>query len=201
MISALIGTSTEPVIRNSSMKVASAISEQRVRQPLCDLVLEVDQERGRSSDVGSIWRRIGAQVVDQLLGGGVLRGAGRGDVDRGDVPGQARLNGDGRDPGQLPELFGVGGDAGVAGGDPGDDLDRVRLGAGEVRGQQVVHGPALEGGGQGARVAVGVVRAQERQGRRQQDGGSGDRDDDRVALHPTGQSAEEPLVAGGRGGL
>src|SRR5205823_6543183 len=147
------------------------------------------EERGRSGDVGLIWRRVGAQVVDQLLRGGVLRGAGGGDVDRGDVPGQALLNGDGRDPGQLPDLFGVGGDAGVAGWDAGDDLDRVGLGAGELRGQQVVDGPALERGGQGARVAVGVVRAQERQGGRQQDAGGGNRDDDRVALHSAGEPA------------
>jgi hypothetical protein len=43
------------------------------------------------------------------------------------------------------------------------------------------------------------VRAQKRQGCRQQDARSDD-DDDRVALHPTGQPPEEPVVAAGRSG-
>ena len=50
MTSALIGTSTEPVIRNSRMKVASTMSSERVRQSARDLLLEVDQERGFAGD-------------------------------------------------------------------------------------------------------------------------------------------------------
>src|SRR5690348_6243242 len=47
MSRAVIGMTTDPVIRNSRMKVATAM-RQRVGEPLRDGVLEVGQESGRS---------------------------------------------------------------------------------------------------------------------------------------------------------
>src|SRR5690242_7357722 len=118
-------------------------------------MLEVDEERGCPGDVVLVSRRAGAKVADQLLCGGVLRRADRSDVDRRHIAGQPLLDGYRGHPGQLPDMFGVRTDAGVAYWHSGHDLDGVGLGAGEVRGEQVVHGTTLEGGGQGAGVTVG----------------------------------------------
>ena len=105
MTSALIGTSTEPVIRNSSDERGQRDEAERVRQPARDLVLEVDQERGLAGDVvsGTPGGRLAASV-DEPLRVVALRCAGGDDVDRGDVAGAGRLEADVGDAGQRLEL-------------------------------------------------------------------------------------------------
>ena len=65
--SALSGTRRLPVIRNSSTKVANAMSAERERQPRDDAVLGVDQLRREPGDDEVERRRRGADVLDQLL--------------------------------------------------------------------------------------------------------------------------------------
>ena len=194
MISALMGISTDPVIRNSRMKVASAISRKRVGQPVDDLVLEIDQERRGSGDVGAERGPVGAQRGDQVLGGGALGGAGRDHVDRGHVAAQPVLEADRGHPGLAGQLGGISGQARVAGRDAGHDRDRAGAQAGEAGRQGGGDLPAFAAGGQGPGVAEAVVGVQERQRGGQQQRGHPAGGQPRAGLHPAGQPAEEPVV-------
>ena len=115
--SALTGTSTEPVIRNSSTNVASADQQQRPRQPVGDLAAEVDQERGAAGDV--VWcsragRRAAART--RSLRDGALRCARSGITSMTDssVP-RASSTLTPATPGQDADRPGVGADGGVVG--------------------------------------------------------------------------------------
>ena len=83
MTTALIGTTTEPVIRNSSTSVASDHHGRGDRQAGAELGLDVGQLGRGAADLDVERRAVAADPVDECGRCGALGGAGRDEVDDG----------------------------------------------------------------------------------------------------------------------
>ena len=185
---------TEPVIRNSSSRVASADDDGGDRQPGPEPGLDVGELGGGTADLHVERGAVGADPVDQRGRGGPLAGAGRDEVDDGQCRRGCRAGS------TVPATPARAGDVGhprrggrVGRVDGGDDGDRVGAAGREPVREDEGGGARLGRAGQGAGVAVLEPRAQERGAEQHEDGGDGAADDDRPALHPAGEPVEAAL--------